>query len=75
MNLPGNCDGCGATIAIDYALDCCFGGVVTCRHNEVRNAFGDLSSLVLDPVHREQIVCKASDDGSALKVDLAVRGV
>ena len=49
--------------------------MVTCRHNEVRNAFGDLSSLVLDPVHREQIVCKASDDGSALKVDLAVRGV
>ena len=75
LNLPGNCDGCGATFTIDHALDCRFGGLVTRRHNEVRDAFGDLSSLVWGPVHREPIVREASDDSSALKADLAVRGV
>ena len=28
LNLPGNCDGCGATFTIDHALDCHFGGVI-----------------------------------------------
>ena len=46
LNLHGCCDGCGATFTIDHALDCRFGDLVTCRHNEVYYAFGDLSSLV-----------------------------
>ena len=75
MNLPGNCDGCGDAFIIDHALDCCFGGLVTHRHNEVHDVFGDLSSLVWGPVHCEPIVSEASDDGSALKADLAVCGV
>ena len=76
LNLPGCCDGCGAIFTIDNALDCCFGGLVTHRHNEVHDAFGDLSSLVWGPVHRERIVQEASDDGHGiLKADLAVRGV
>ena len=76
LNLPGCCDGYGATFTIDHALDCCFGGLVTRWHNEVCNAFGDLSSLVWDPVYREPIVQEVSDDGyTALKADLAVQGV
>ena len=39
------------------------------------DAFGDLSSLVWGLVHCEPIVHEASDDGSALKADLAVHGV
>ena len=56
LNFPGSCDGCGATFTIDHALDCRFGGLVTRRHNEVRDAFGDLSFLVWGPVHREPVV-------------------
>ena len=76
LNLPGNCDGCGATFTVDHALDCRFGGLVTRRHNEVRNAFGDLASMVWSPVHREPVVWEAFDDGhGALIADLAVCGV
>ena len=45
-NLPGKCDGCDATLTVDHALDCRFGGLVTSRHNEVRDAVGNLASLV-----------------------------
>ena len=46
LSLPSVCDGCGAPFSIEHALDCRFGGLVTLRHNEVRDAFGDLASLV-----------------------------
>ena len=75
MNLPGNCDGCGATFTTDHALDCRFGGLVTRRHNEVHDAFGDLSSLVWGSVHREPVVQEACDGRGALIADLAIRGV
>ena len=44
-----------------HALDCCFGGLVTHRHSEVRDAFGDLASLVGAAVVKEPVV----HDGSA----------
>ena len=76
LNFPGSCDGYGATFTVDHALDCRFGGLVTRQHNEVRDSFGDLSSLVWGPVHREPVVQEASDDGrTVLKADLVVRGV
>ena len=72
LSLPGTCDGCGTTFTVDHALDCHFGGLVTCRHNEVHNAVGDLASLVWNPVRREPIVKEAgSDDCGALIADLA----
>jgi len=37
--LPAACDGCGAPFIIEHALDCR-------KHNEVCDAFGDLTSLV-----------------------------
>ena len=76
LSLPGTCDGCGATFTVDHALDYCFGGLVTRRHNEVHDAVGDLASLVWNPVRREPIVKEAgSDDCGALIADLAIRGV
>ena len=76
LNFPESCDGCGATFTIDHALDCRFGGLVTHWHNEVHNAFEDLSSLVWGLVHCEPIIQEASDDGrTVLKADLAVHGV
>jgi len=74
--LPPCCDGCGATFSIEHALDCRIGGLVGRRHNEVRDAFGDLASLVWNPVVREPVVSDGSDGISEpLVADLCVRGV
>ena len=43
-------------------LDCRFGGLVTWRHNEVHNAFGDRATLVWIPVLKKQIVSDGSAD-------------
>ena len=75
LSLPSVCDGCGAPISVDHALDCRFGGLVTRRHNEVRDAFGDLASLVWSPVVKEPIVCDGSGSADSLIADLCVRGV
>ena len=33
--MPSSCDGCGSAFSLSHALDCCKGGLVTQRHNEV----------------------------------------
>ena len=43
-------------------LTVAFGGLVTCRHNKVQDAVGDLASLVWNPVRREPIVKEDGDD-------------
>ena len=46
------------------------------RHNKVRDAFGDLASLVWSQVHREPIVKESFGiDEGTLVADLCVRGV
>ena len=60
LPLPFVCDGCGAPFSIDHALDCHFGGLVTRRHNDVWDAFGDLASLVWAPVVKESVVSDVS---------------
>ena len=75
LSLPSVCDGCGAPFSVDHTLDCRFGGLITRRHNEVRDAFGDLASLVWSPVVKEPIVCDGSGSADSLIADLSVRGV
>ena len=62
-------NGCGAPISIEHDLVCCSGGLVTCRHNEIEDAFGNLVSLA-SPVFEEPIVC----DGSA-GADILIAGL
>ena len=69
------CDGCGAPFSIAYALDCLFWGLVTCRHNEVQDAFGDLASLVPLPVFKETVLCDGSAGADAMIADLCVHEV
>jgi len=45
------------------------------RHNEVRDAFGDLASLVWSPVTKEPIVCNNFAGANTLIADLCVHGV
>ena len=49
--------------------------MVTRRHNEVRDAFGDLASLVWAPVVKEPVVRDGSAGADTLITDLCVRGV
>ena len=56
--------------------DCRVGGLVSQRHNEVRDAFGDLSSLVWKQAHNEPIVivCKSNIDDSTSETLIAALG-
>ena len=67
--MPRCCDGCGGEFSIEHALDCRYGGLIVHCHNEVRDAIGDLASLVWGNV-REPVACEqsASSDGGALVV-------
>ena len=75
LSLSSVCDGCGAPLSIEHALDCRFRGLVTRRHNEVRDAFGDLASLVWSPVVKEPVVNDGSAGADTLIADLCIRGV
>jgi len=68
------CDGCGAQFSIEHALDCHFRGLVSHRHKEVRDVFGDLASLISSPVTKKPIVRDSSEGADALIADLCVRG-
>jgi len=50
-NLLTSCDGCGEskTFDVDHALDCKKGGLVTARHDEIRDELRDLLAHVFSP--------------------------
>ena len=73
--MPPTCDGCGAAFTLSHALDCRRGGLVVRRHNEIRDALGDLASLAYRDVIREPVVRDGDADGPGLIADLGVRGV
>ena len=73
--MPALCDGCGSQFTTGHALDCRKGGLVIQRHNEIRDALGDLAAykeVLREPVIREPNVQK---NVPALVADLSVRGV
>ena len=75
--LPAYCDGCGREFTPQHALDCRKGGLIIKRHNEVRDALGDLASIAFRDVIREPIVRDADPVRGlpALVADLGVRGL
>ena len=54
--LPTFCDGCQSTFTLRHALACKKGGLLTLRHNEIRDAVGNLASLVWKDVQREPVI-------------------
>ena len=77
LNIPPSCDGCGSPSSLDHFLISKKGGLITQRHNEIRDAIGDLLALVWGSVKREPVVKDIShdDSGKVLIADLCVRGV
>ena len=50
-DLPKYCDGCNARFSICHDLDCKRGGLVTARHNELRDGVADLAGKAFTPSH------------------------
>ena len=75
--MPANCDGCGAATSLEHALDCKKVGLVTQRHNEVRDVIGDLASVVFKEVVKEPVVQEANNAEGvpSLIADFSIRGV
>ena len=46
-----HCDGCDTKFSISHALDCKKGGLVTARHNELRDGVADLANKDFTPAH------------------------
>ena len=50
-DLPPHCDGCGASFLICHTLDCKNGGLITDRHNELRDEVANLTGKAFTPAH------------------------
>ena len=75
LNLPQSCDGCSNIFTTSHALDCKKGGLVTIRHNEIRDVLHDMSSLAWSQVIKEPVVNEAQNGSDGLIGDISVRGV
>ena len=69
LNMPDNCDRCGAATSLEHALDCKKG-------DEVRDVIGNLASAVYKEVVKEPVVQEANDAEGvpALIADLSITG-
>ena len=66
--MPTVCNGCGEAFTLSHALDWCHGGLVTQRHNEVRDILGDIAALASKEIIREPVLHKQTGRSSALEL-------
>ena len=69
--LPTECV-CGESFNVDHALCCKVGGLITLRHNEIRDVTADLLSSVCKDVRKEPVFEESNDNN--LRADVSVRG-
>ena len=58
--MPSSCDGSSSEFSLFHALDCCKVGLVTQRHNEVRDVLGDLAALAYRNVIGEPLMLESA---------------
>ena len=77
QRIPETCDGCGARMDLQHALGCMKGGLVTRRHNEVRDEIADLAQMAYGPsaVRIEPTVREATQTMEGRCADISVRGL
>ena len=78
LDLPNTCDGCGESLDLRHALECKKGGLITRRHNEVRDVFAFLFALVWSGVDKEPMVRSPDpriEGDKGLRADIMARGV
>ena len=75
-NIPSTCDGCGASFNLCHALNCKKGGLVSARHNEMRDLNCDLCGLAgLNQILSEPVIQEGNgNDIKSLRADWSVRG-
>ncbi|MGL4351554.1 MAG: reverse transcriptase domain-containing protein [Plesiomonas shigelloides] len=49
QGLPALCDGCNQPNSTNHAFNCLFGGLVTLRHNDIREELGAIASEIFQP--------------------------
>ena len=49
MEMPDLCDGCGAKLTVEHALQCKVGGLVHMRHNDLMHTFGFICGQAFSP--------------------------
>uniref|UniRef100_A0A1X7URK2 Uncharacterized protein n=1 Tax=Amphimedon queenslandica TaxID=400682 RepID=A0A1X7URK2_AMPQE len=72
LNLPHSCDGRGSAFTTSHALDCRKGGLVTLRHNEIRDVLHDVFSMAWSHVIKDPLVTEAQSDSEALVCDISI---
>ena len=74
---PTFCDVCQSPFTLRHALACKKGGLLTLRHNEIRDTVGDLASLLWKDVQRDPVIREYNlqDETPALIAVLVCRGV
>jgi hypothetical protein len=77
VQTQSRCDGCQDRPAFDleHALNCKKGGMVTWRHNEVRDVLGDFAHQAWNNAEKEPIIEETREGRIALRADLLVYGV
>lgn len=75
QGLPSSCDGCGSPFSPEHALSCKTGGLISRRHNEVRDVFGELMNVAWGNCVKEPLIKEATSSSPGLRGDLACRGV
>ena len=74
-NLPVKCDGWGEDFHAQHAHICKKGGLITQRHNEIRDLLGDLLCLAWTYTQKVPLIREHSENQKALGADLLVGGV
>jgi hypothetical protein len=72
---PSHCPNCHTPFTLQHMLDCKKGGLISTRHNETRDAWGDLCSLAFSQTTADPVVRPHTSQSTGLFGDLGVRGM